>query len=105
MKQFDREQYLAEIRADIAAQRHTLTNLVDEVHAAFRAAGGTSEEYTRSQFFQGVLFRAIQTLPDGTAEKRTAFKVALIFMRGLLQHYKDMAKDPEWKAAHDVRQP
>lgn len=100
-KPFNREAYTAQIRADIADQRQTLAHLVDECHEAFRQMGGTSEDYIRTQFFIGMLFRAVNALPEGTSEKRTGFKVALIFMRALKQHYIDMRNGPDGAGKND----
>lgn len=84
-------------------QREALAELVDEVYLAFRQSGGTAEEYIQTQFFQNLLFQSVNQTTVGTKEREGALKLTLIFMRRLKQHYVDMAKDPDWLKAHEIR--
>lgn len=76
-------------------QRETLAALVDDSFIAYREAGGTNEQYTRTQFFEALLFKAILDTPEGTYQRQGAYLVAIRFMQALIQHYQDQKLDPE----------
>lgn len=103
MPAFDRDQFKQRMAQDEADMRKTLSSLIDEAYLKFRQAGGSDEEYVRNQFFQNLLFQAVNATYPKSTERIGGLKTAMVFMRRLIQYFEDLPNDPDWSAEHEIR--
>lgn len=85
-------------------QRQTLGTLVDDAFEAYINAGNSPDEYAKTQWFQSVLFKAINDTPEATYQRQGALLVAIRFMQRLIRFYGDQHLDPERQAPTGKRQ-
>lgn len=102
-KAFNRDEYAEQTKGDCEYQRNRLAGLIDEAYDVYRKSGREPGEYAETQFFQGLLLRAVNGVRADTQQRVGANLVAILFMKALILHYKDNPANHDEANADGIR--
>lgn len=91
--------------AEENAMRLRLAELVDDAFVAYREAGGTDESYAQTQWFQSVLFQAINETMPFSGRRLGALQLAIAFMERLIAHFQSFGLKPLECKPREIRKP
>lgn len=79
--------FMNALRANNGQLRQKIARLIDDVFEAYRATGRPGEEYTRTQWFESILFQSVNEIPLTAIEERGALQLIVRFEERLVDYY------------------